>query len=95
MDGKLGTEEEMKAYLEPYSPPAPPPPVHLRRARATKKDGKVAKARKKADAGVGQPENGGGLEEVAAASSRGRGIAGGSRCETSGGEGEGRRGKGS
>ena len=33
MDGKLGTPEEMKAFLEPYSPPAPPPPVHLRRAR--------------------------------------------------------------
>ena len=31
MDNKLGTVEEMKAYLEPYSPPAPPPPVHLRR----------------------------------------------------------------
>jgi hypothetical protein len=68
MDGKLSTEEAMKAYLEPYSPPAPPPPVHLRRARATKKDAKVAKARKKADAGVGRPENGEGLEEVAAAS---------------------------
>ncbi len=33
MDGKLSTPEEMKAYLEPYSPPAPPPPVHLRRPR--------------------------------------------------------------
>ena len=32
MDNKLGTVEEMKAYLEPYSPPAPPPPVHLRQA---------------------------------------------------------------
>jgi tRNA nucleotidyltransferase/poly(A) polymerase len=74
MDGKLGTEEAMKAYLGPYSPPAPPPPVHLRRARATKKDGKVAKARKKADAGVGQPENGGGLEEVAAAAHAAEGL---------------------
>jgi tRNA nucleotidyltransferase/poly(A) polymerase len=48
MDGKLGTTEEMKAFLEPYSPPAPPPPVHLRRARATRKDAKPAKSRKKA-----------------------------------------------
>jgi tRNA nucleotidyltransferase/poly(A) polymerase len=48
MDGKLGTIEEMKAYLEPYSPPAPPPPVHLRRPRASKKDAKPAKSRKKA-----------------------------------------------
>jgi tRNA nucleotidyltransferase (CCA-adding enzyme) len=48
MDGKLGTVEEMKAYLEPYSPPAPPPPVHLRRPRAAKKDSK-AKLRKKAE----------------------------------------------
>src|SRR5277367_2107132 len=48
MDGKLGTVEEMKAYLEPYSPPAPPPPVHLRRARVAKKDAKPARSRKKA-----------------------------------------------
>src|SRR5271154_125476 len=48
MDGKLGTVEAMKAYLEPYSPPAPPPPVHLRRPRAAKKDAKPAKSRKKA-----------------------------------------------
>jgi tRNA nucleotidyltransferase (CCA-adding enzyme) len=48
MDGKLGTVEEMKAYLEPYSPPAPPPPVHLRRPRVAKKDAKPAKSRKKA-----------------------------------------------
>ncbi|MBB5315874.1 CCA tRNA nucleotidyltransferase [Tunturibacter empetritectus] len=50
MDGKLGTVEEMKAYLEPYSPPAPPPPVHLRRPRVAKKDAKPAKSRKKAAA---------------------------------------------
>ena len=48
MDGKLGTVEEMRAYLEPYSPPAPPPPVHLRRPRVAKKDAKPAKSRKKA-----------------------------------------------
>jgi tRNA nucleotidyltransferase (CCA-adding enzyme) len=48
MDGKLGTVEEMKAFLEPYSPPAPPPPVNLRRARAAKKEAKVPKSRKKA-----------------------------------------------
>jgi len=34
MDGKLTTEEEMRAFLEPHSPPAPPPPVNIRRARA-------------------------------------------------------------
>ena len=48
MDSKLGTVEEMKAFLEPYSPPAPPPPVHLRRARAAKKEARPAKSRKKA-----------------------------------------------
>jgi tRNA nucleotidyltransferase/poly(A) polymerase len=49
MDGKLGTVEEMKAFLEPFSPPAPPPPVHLRRARATKREPKAPKPRKKAE----------------------------------------------
>src|SRR5258708_38587430 len=52
MDNKLGTVEEMKAYLEPYSPPAPPPPVHLRRPRMAKKDAKPPKSRKKAVAVV-------------------------------------------
>jgi hypothetical protein len=48
MDNKLSTVEEQKAFLEPYSPPAPPPPVHLRRARATRKEAKPPKSRKKA-----------------------------------------------
>jgi tRNA nucleotidyltransferase (CCA-adding enzyme) len=61
MDGKLGTPEEMKAYLEPYSPPAPPPPVHLRRPRVAKKDAKPPKSRKKAVAAV----EGGATELVA------------------------------
>jgi tRNA nucleotidyltransferase (CCA-adding enzyme) len=52
MDNKLGTVEEMKAYLEPYSPPAPPPPVHLRRPRMAKKDAKPPKSRKKAVAAL-------------------------------------------
>ncbi len=54
MDGKLSTPEEMKAFLEPYSPPAPPPPVHLRRPRAAKKDAKPAKSRKKAAVAEGE-----------------------------------------
>ena len=59
MDSKLGTVEEMKAYLEPYSPPAPPPPVHLRRPRMAKKDAKPPKSRKKAVAAVeGEPTEG-------------------------------------
>jgi tRNA nucleotidyltransferase/poly(A) polymerase len=36
IDGKLTTEEEIRQYLEPHSPPAPPPPVTIRRARAKK-----------------------------------------------------------
>jgi tRNA nucleotidyltransferase (CCA-adding enzyme) len=69
MDGKLGTVEEMRAYLEPYSPPAPPPPVHLRRPRVAKKEAKPAKSRKKA--AVELAENGveaaeGGSETVQA-----------------------------
>ncbi|HWZ51670.1 MAG TPA: hypothetical protein VNW54_09405 [Granulicella sp.] len=47
MDDKLGTTEELTAFLEPYSPPAPPPPIHLRRPRAPKKDLKAAKSRAK------------------------------------------------
>ena len=46
MDGNLSTPEEMKAFLEPYSPPAPPPPVNLRRARA-KKEARPSRAKAK------------------------------------------------
>ncbi len=34
IDGRLATPEEMRAFLEPYSPPAPPPPVSVKRSRA-------------------------------------------------------------
>ena len=37
IDGELETEEQLRAFLEPYSPPAPPPPVTVRRTRGSKK----------------------------------------------------------
>ncbi len=52
MDGELPTEETIRKFAEPYSPPAPPPPVIVRRARAVKRvtepKGSKAKARKAA-----------------------------------------------
>ena len=44
IDGGLTTVEEMKALLEPHSPPAPPPPVTIKRTRA-KKGAESKKAR--------------------------------------------------
>jgi tRNA nucleotidyltransferase/poly(A) polymerase len=45
MDGRLTTPEEIKAFLEPHSPPAPPPPVNARKVRASKKEAKGARGR--------------------------------------------------
>lgn len=45
IDGKLETEEQMKAFLEPYSPPAPPPPVSVRRSRSSRKSESKAASR--------------------------------------------------
>lgn len=42
IDGKLTTPEEMRAFLEPHSPPAPPPQVTVKRPR-----GKRGEARSK------------------------------------------------
>jgi len=67
MDGKLDTPEATKAFLEPFSPPAPPPPVNMRR-RAVKREAKPAKSRsKKAAAAVEQAEEAPELEVAAAA----------------------------
>ncbi len=41
IDGKLNSPEAIKAFLEPYSPPAPPPPVKYVRARAKRGAGRV------------------------------------------------------
>ena len=41
IDGKLQTDEEMRAFLEPYSPPAPPPPVTIRRSRKKAAEPKI------------------------------------------------------
>ncbi len=41
IDGKLTTPEEMRAYLEPHSPPAPPPQVTIKRTRARRAEAKV------------------------------------------------------
>lgn len=41
IDGKLSTPEEMRAFLEPYSPPAPPPQVTVKRPRGRRAEAKV------------------------------------------------------
>jgi tRNA nucleotidyltransferase/poly(A) polymerase len=41
IDSKLETDEQLRAFLEPYSPPAPPPPVTVRRTRGSKKAGEA------------------------------------------------------
>ncbi len=54
IDNRLETEEQVRAFLEPYSPPAPPPPVTVRRTRASKKGTKqsaAVEAARVADAG--------------------------------------------
>ena len=45
IDGGLTSTEEIKALLEPHSPPAPPPPVTIKRTRAKKGADAKSKAR--------------------------------------------------
>jgi tRNA nucleotidyltransferase/poly(A) polymerase len=41
IDGNLETDEQMRAFLEPWSPPAPPPVPTVRRSRAKKSESKT------------------------------------------------------
>ena len=41
IDGHLTTPEEMRAYLEPHSPPAPPPQVTIKRSRAKRAEARI------------------------------------------------------
>ena len=41
IDGRLTTPEELRAFLEPHSPPAPPPQVTVKRPRAKRGEAKV------------------------------------------------------
>jgi len=69
IDGKLTTPEEMRAYLEPHSPPAPPPQDSARKTRSRR--GAQARAREdleekegeEALAGDEELEEAGGEEE--------------------------------
>jgi len=41
IDGRLTTPEEFRAFLEPHSPPAPPPQVTVKRQRAKRGEAKI------------------------------------------------------
>jgi tRNA nucleotidyltransferase (CCA-adding enzyme) len=41
IDGHLTTPEEMRAFLEPYSPPAPPPQATIKRPRARRGEARM------------------------------------------------------
>jgi tRNA nucleotidyltransferase (CCA-adding enzyme) len=49
IDGELETDEQLRAFLEPYSPPAPPPPVTVRRSRGSRKSAESKKAAAESD----------------------------------------------
>jgi len=61
IDGKLTTPEEMRAFLEPHSPPAPPPPVSIKRTRA--KRGAEAKIKERVLDEDDEGEDGPGSDE--------------------------------
>jgi hypothetical protein len=48
IDGRLATAEEMRAYLEPHSPPAPPPQATVKRSRSKSRPSRRMKRPRKA-----------------------------------------------
>jgi tRNA nucleotidyltransferase/poly(A) polymerase len=56
LDGRLATVEEVRAFLEPHSPPAPPPQVTIKRPRA--KRGAESKMKEQSYDEDGEPEEG-------------------------------------
>ena len=54
LDGRLATTEETRAFLEPHSPPAPPPQVTIKRPRA--KRGAESKQKEQSYDEDGEPE---------------------------------------
>ncbi len=55
IDGRLTIPEEMRAFLEPHSPPAPPPQVTIKRPRV--KRGAEAKVKERSYEDEEEPEN--------------------------------------
>jgi tRNA nucleotidyltransferase/poly(A) polymerase len=66
MDGKLTTDEEIRAFLEPHSPPAPPPPVVIRRPRGRRAEPKIEEEEEEVERPVaaGEDEEEEGEEET-------------------------------
>ena len=61
IDGNLNTPEEIKAFLEPHSPPAPPPQITIKRSRARRG---VEKIKEKSFDDEEESEESGGEEDL-------------------------------
>lgn len=67
IDGNLQTPEEMRAFLEPYSPPAPPPQQTYKRPRAKRgAEAKIKETFDEEEEGEGEEGLDEDMEEVAA-----------------------------
>jgi tRNA nucleotidyltransferase (CCA-adding enzyme) len=72
IDGHLNTPEEIRAFLEPHSPPAPPPQITIKRSRAKrsadKQKERALEEEEESEEGLGEEEDlddlGGEEEEI-------------------------------